>query len=448
MMFHRFYRSEFHRTDPDVLILIDHVSREMEFAQSLYDELIQRRLTVEIVTTKFNFHRLPFLYTPSVVITPWAYSDKEMRVFNLLRSRSGGHTCVINLHFEQITNNLSESFVVPRGVAKDCLHLAWSDSFSHLLERSGVGNEQILRFGNPKLDVYEKSEKMASRMELSSLFQLDTTKRWILIAGNAFHLLNATERDRFSSNGVDMDVLGRVGSNNTKALFEQLPRILPQLTSHEIIYRPHPSFSDREMRNPDIRALREGHPNFHLIFDGSISSWVTAVDVLMSFHSTSYLEAVKAKTLFALLRLHDLDQDVDYEDLRDWPVRITNVDQMHQIFTDPQSSRSSPKYSSKVEDIERKYFLLASASVSEKLATEVHHQIENGTLATSANKRRSVDLTILIVALLKLCANWLSEKSRVVRTLLVKSNSYRLNNLAYMSGKDAFDRNSIIKSEL
>ena len=82
----KFYKKQVKTFSPDVLILIDHIAREMEFAIILKDLIEEAGLSVEVVTTKFNIYRLPVIFKTDYVVTPWVYTNREANIFSRIKS--------------------------------------------------------------------------------------------------------------------------------------------------------------------------------------------------------------------------------------------------------------------------------------------------------------------------------------------------------------------------
>lgn len=66
----------------DVLILIEHVARELEIANQLMNLFAERGKKVIIDSIKFNKELKVIKYRADIIIVPWAYSNKEMNLFN------------------------------------------------------------------------------------------------------------------------------------------------------------------------------------------------------------------------------------------------------------------------------------------------------------------------------------------------------------------------------
>lgn len=433
-----FYNSECETFDPDVLILIDHIAREIETALTLKYELEKENLTCEIITSKFNFNRIPVLYTASWVVTPWLYTDREGRVLHLMRDRFGKPSKILNLHAEQVASENSKNFLIPESSALYCHHLSWSSEFTKILVDAGVESTAILEYGNPKLDIYRKKIDDNLKLKLSEKFNLDINKSWVIIVGNAFHLFNDVEKMRFEENGVDIKIMGEIGKRNTLKLFEIMPEILSQLKNVEVIYRPHPCFASRDLVFMPLLNLVKKYDNFHVLYEGSISSWINAASRVVSFHSTAYLEAISAKKIYGRLFLEPVDNSIDVEDLINWPISLKSKEDILCFIRD--EAFAANDYKRRINKLEKKYYIHSDFQVSER----IRDFIRNNEVSINYYQPKFMwRFKNLFKFYCKFLANIIFDKSSLLRHWALISSDYRINNLVYMSGVDAFNREKI-----
>ena len=277
------YKNEFYLKNPDVLILIEHIVRELEVACLLKVALEKKGLNVRIDTVNFNKERLPLIYKPKIVILPWLYNDIEMDVFRFFKDENSMSSYIINMHHEPITNKDSEEFIIPKGAAKDVYHLCWGREFKNLLKNNGCKEETLLEFGSPRQDFYfgELQGISRCRKSLSEDFSLDLDKRWFLFVANSFHLHTDKQKEYYASIGVDVYGIGKVGAENTYHFFDYVDNYLSNNMDVEFIYRPHPSGVMLEENIKQHKILQEKHKNYHVIFDGAIRDWIINVEGLI-----------------------------------------------------------------------------------------------------------------------------------------------------------------------
>jgi len=423
----KFYRNECDTYSPDVLILVDHIGREMEFAKSLLSALRLQDISVEIITTKFNLYRIPYLYRAYVVVTPWVYTDREAEIFYSVKNPKGNGTAlVVNLHCEQIAGDASDAFLLPRGKAIDCYHISWSKLFSDKLMACGVKSSKILEYGNPKLDEYKKPSS-------------DNKEKVVLIAGNAFHLLTDSERSRFASNGVNISGIGDSGKKN----YEELILVLDDIVSHYkdfiFVYRPHPSFMARELKNSHLKNLTEKYNNFKIDLNKSISHYMIKSVLVLSFHSTSYLEAVASNTPFAVIRFEDVHPSDELHDLIDWPYIIRHKSDLIKLMNLGLDLKDDLLKEEKYKSIRDKYFICGE-SVTDRMSTFVEYMVKKIDSRSKYTSPLKVKFVHNVLFIIKLLTNLMSFRFPGVRRMMLSFGDYRIQNLVYMWGNDSFDK--------
>lgn len=425
---YKFYKNECNSYEPDVLILIDHINREMQFASILKDRLTKVGIKTEIITTKFNLHRIPILYKSNIIITPWIYTNRESELFcSIYKPNSKQNALVINLHCEQIAGEASSRFLLPKGNAIKCKHISWSTSFTRKLKKVGVSEIDILEFGNPKLDYYRK-------------FQKNKNCKNVLIVGNAFHLLTREEEQRFRSNGINIEGIGRSGRLNYEKLVNLLPQILLDYPRLNFVYRPHPSFANRDCINPDLVTLARKYSNFRIEHKGAISEAMSQAAVMLSFHSTSYLESAMTGIPYATIRFEPIPESDNLEDLDDWPVSISNLADFKQTLDDALDNSLNPRLEERYALLRNKYYMNSDLSVAESVAELATKALEMNQSGHGVNLPLSKKLRFAALFSVKLAINYLSTRSNSIRRWLISHKDYRIQNLAYMWGDDAFDK--------
>ena len=418
----KFYKKQVKTFSPDVLILIDHIAREMEFAIILKDLIEEAGLSVEVVTTKFNIYRLPVIFKTDYVVTPWVYTNREANIFSRIKSKNKeSYAQVINLHFEQISGEASKDFMMPKDLAKICWHLSWSKDFSTELLKLGIPRNSILEFGTPKLDKYPNQ-----KIKHNSINQ-------VLIAGNAFHLWEELELSRFQKNGFNVYELSRVGKLNLRFFLNDLEEGLKNYPEINFIYRPHPQFAERDHNYGDFKRLLSMYQNFNFDTNVNIRNALLESDMLISFHSTSYLEAVKSNIPYIIYRYEDLKKEDELDDLKDWPIKLSEEVSLVELL---KSNNINERLETKYNQIKNKYFI-SDIGVADRLMRII---IDKETLQYSMPKNLLIELKNNFIAVFLYMFNMMSERSSMFKDFLIKHNDFKVNNLAYRHGRDFFER--------
>ena len=315
----------------DVLILYEHINRELESALFLQKCLEKRGYTAHVAHVGWDEGPAKIKYQTRLIVTPWCYDGKDIQtVCNYRSCASSGKLKLLNIHCEQITSDDAMQFLLPSGEAKEIYHVAWGDFFKEQLMSVGVKEERICVAGSSRLDFFRKecSAISKSRAELAEEFSLDESRKWVLLVGNfsaAFcsdETIENLERRGYSNIRAQVDIAKRTYPN----VLDWYDAILAQFSQSglEFIYRPHPS----ELISDQLKSLEEKYENFRVIRDYSIRDWFVTCDVAFSWNSTSAVEAASAEIPIYALRpipipenlafpiLESVEQILDLEQFR------------------------------------------------------------------------------------------------------------------------------------
>lgn len=311
------------KIETDVLILIEHKARELETAVLLKYFLEKNGLKVIIDSIKFHKESIVLKYKPEIAIVPWAYSNKEVDLFRNF-NRFGNNTIIVNMHHEQISNDGSDAFIVPREDAKKTMHVSWGNNYTQKLLDVNCKSDSIIQCGNPRLDFYKHSLRKLSKSkeELSKMYNLDNSKKWILFIANSFHLLSENQININLAKGVDIEEQISVSIDNRNAFLKYANEYLEENDDSIFIYRPHPSYAHLDKETPEITELCKINKNFRCISENSIRDWIINSDICMSFHSTSVIECAVANTPFYLFRITELSSEKDYRFFNNYKYKI------------------------------------------------------------------------------------------------------------------------------
>lgn len=299
----------------DVLILYEHINRELESALFLQKVLEERGYTAHVAHVGWDEGPAKIQYQTRLIVTPWCYDGKDIRtICNYKSCAPSGKLKLLNIHCEQITSDEAMKFLLPAGEAKDIYHIAWGEFFKEQLMSVGVKEERICVAGSSRLDFFRRecSAISKSREELAKEFSLDESRKWVLLVGN----FSAA----FCSEETIANLEGR-GYSNIRAQVDIAKRTYPEVlnwydaileqfseSNMEFIYRPHPS----ELMSDQLKALEEKYENFRVIRDYSIRDWFVTCDVAFSWNSTSAVEAASAEIPTYALRPVHIPEDLAF----------------------------------------------------------------------------------------------------------------------------------------
>jgi surface carbohydrate biosynthesis protein len=273
----------------DFLILYEHKVRELENICLLKVELENRGYEVEIYNINDQIKLKHFISKPKVVITPWLYSDREVK---LILSKFGSDIKIVNLQWEQVLSEKWEKngFHNPRGIAQNTYHLCWGKANRDRLINSGVEPKNAIIAGPLHMDFFHPSFKTYyySKDDIARKYKLDGEKKWVLYI-SSFTLVNMSNSNlnsiekRFNTSIRDYQSVMKVSKEKTLKWIEGL---LSKNKDIVYIYRPHPN----EREDKTLLKMEKDYPNFRLISDLSVKQWITVCEFIDTWFSTSVAE--------------------------------------------------------------------------------------------------------------------------------------------------------------
>ena len=326
------------RQDIDVIILIEHVVRELDITCAVRHLLEKRGLSVAIASTIWNVEETIQKYNPRVVGLPYCHSVNDPGIREVVPAWKDA--VFLNLAYEQIFTKINQPYKSPRDEfsSKQAYHLAWGDFFQDYLKSYAVPAENITVTGNPVYELYRDPYKayFEPREILAKKYNLNPDKKWVLIPENygaAFY--SDYKIHEFILAGISPDVA--YGYREfARASFDQavmwwykagLSREI------ELIVRPRPAVAKERFRKACEAVVGSLPDHFHLIKDGTVREWILASDVMLSSYSTSLIEAAVAhKNVFMI-------EPVPFPDyvMADWyqwiPKLETSDDFLDAVFT-------------------------------------------------------------------------------------------------------------------
>jgi len=298
----QFYRQplgSMSRQNVDVIILIEHVVRELDITCAVKYLLENRGLSVAVASTIWNVEETIQKYNPRVVGLPYCHSVNDPGIREVVPAWKDA--VFLNLAYEQIFTKINQPYKSPRDEfsRKHAYHLAWGDFFADYLKSYEVPEQSITVTGNPVYELYRDPYKayFEPRETLAQKYQLDPDKKWVLIPENygaAFY--SDYKIHEFILAGISPEVA--YGYREfARASFDQaviwwykagLSREI------ELIVRPRPAVARDRFRRACEAVVGTLPEHFHVIKDGTVREWILASDVMLSSYSTSLIEAAVA----------------------------------------------------------------------------------------------------------------------------------------------------------
>lgn len=427
--------------EKSVLILIEHVARELESAVLMKYFFEKKSYKVIIDSIKFHKEKVVLKYNPDIIIVPWAYTNKEVDLFRSFRKKNK-KVIILNMHHEQISNDGSDSFIIPQQDAKEILHLSWGNNFTDKLLMNRCSSDTILTCGNPRLDFYKKDLIRISdtKFNIAKKYNLDENKKWVLFIANSFHLWTEEQIRVNLDKGVDIEEQLICSINNRKDFLKYIDKYLTENDDVEVIYRPHPSFAHIEENLEEINNISKKHQNFKCISKHSIRDWILNCDLSISFHSTSVIESCVANKEFYLMRSYELSKDKDYRFFNNYEYVIRNYDDLYNAI----KSKNKFDYTNFIKEMEEYISLNLNEYSSEKLVEYIdcmYKDIEN--YYTKIDFKITSHIKNYGYCLIKNLI-FIFGKISSVKKYLLNKNDLRLFNLFYQ-GDDYFTQEDINK---
>ena len=308
----------------DVLILIEHVARELESACLLKYEFERHGYSVVIEGAFPNREMLPLKYRVKILVTPWYYTGTKIVSCFLKYSPDA---IIVNLHHEQYSVAKNTS-LIPHGDALKVFHTAWGQAYTDQLLEAGCEEEKIIKSGNVRLDFFRKplSHVYCSKDELSKEFNLDLKKKWILFIADSSHLLESYQLGTNDS-GYNHNENRAKAIENRKQFLAYADNYLSKYKDVIFIYRPHPAYANKDLEQSDLKELCKKYPeNFVVLFKYALNTWLAHSDMCMSFISSSLVECYLASTPYYLFRVKLLPKENDYKFFYDFEYTIGDYD--------------------------------------------------------------------------------------------------------------------------
>lgn len=427
------------RSKGKVLILIEHVARELESAVLIKHFMQKKGYNVIIDSIKFHKESIILKYSPNIVIVPWAYTNKEVDLFRSFLKKNK-KIIILNMHHEQISNEGSDSFIIPQDDAKKILHLSWGSKFSKKLLENGCNQNTIIQVGNPRLDFYKKEliKISENKSRLAEMYGLNPSKKWVLFIANSFHLLTPNQIKINLDKGVDIEEQIESSIRNRREFLDYVDKYLSENDDIEFIYRPHPSFAHVDEKSEEIVLLEKKYKNFKCISKNSIRDWIINSELSISFHSTSIIECCISGNEFYLMRKFKLDEKKDYEFFTDYEYTIKSYNDFKSAIEGKILFNYNKFKNDIKEDIDLNIDAYSAELITEKL-DYMYCKLDE--YYTNINFKYTAHFKVVVYSIIKKFIYKLS-KFKCIEDFMINKNDIRLYNLLY-KGNDYFDYTDI-----
>ena len=282
------------------LALIEHVDRELDLVCLLKVLLKQRRgIDLEIANLYADAPLTLAGPPPATVLTPFFYAVEDVVVKDYVEAWP--QTRFVNLAWEQLFYPSHQQIKAPRDkfTRKKVTHLAWSEAFVDYLLDQGVLPDRAVLVGHALYRLYREPYRayFESRAALAREFGLDASKRWVFVPENyRWAFFTDSKLRKLVRRGPEAAALFEMRDycRRSLAALMQWCDALARRGEVEVIFRPRPATSLKEITAFAAEVFKDGRPAFALIKGRSARDWVMASDIVASSYSTVLIEGALA----------------------------------------------------------------------------------------------------------------------------------------------------------
>jgi surface carbohydrate biosynthesis protein len=295
----------------DFVFYYEHWQRELYGILLLKAEMEKRGYTVQLseycIDKKKDFIRM--FYQPEVVVFPWIYSNIDIQRSNYFYKKVNK---IVNLQSEQIYSprTMENGFFLPKQKAKNVYHVCWGKNMYDLFLKAKVDEKNLLLTGSINLDINNSRFKSVflGKKEIAQSFNMDPRKKWIIFFSNfKFPLLKKNQLIEYEKKSNGVLELNKLMNKAKEKTIQYIERFLSVNNDFIIIYRPHPI----EPFSKELANMQKKFSNFRYISDYTIQQWIKVCDKILTWNSTSAVDAfIKGKPV-GLLRPEKIPEYYD-----------------------------------------------------------------------------------------------------------------------------------------
>lgn len=289
----------------DFLILYEEKVRELESACLLKNQLekIGYKVKIDLI---YSFRKN--FCNAKVLIMPHLYND--LQIYQFVSKFKKRRCIIINLQFEQVIRKIDseKGYGIPTGDAVNSVVFCWGKHEANRYSPESKQRKYItgclpMDFNLPKYDAV-----FLTRNQLFEKYGINPTKKTILFI-SSFMLADKNDDDitlLYGDNNDHIKIFSEISSKSKIKTIEYLNKISTEFDCN-VIYRPHPA----EYSDPQLLNITKINHNFFVISSDSIRQWIRASDYLVSWFSTSIIDAYFAEKKCIVLRPFNIPPDLD-----------------------------------------------------------------------------------------------------------------------------------------
>lgn len=160
----------------------------------------------------------------------------------------------------------------------------------------------------------EFSSFFLSRKQLSTEFNLDESKEWVLFISSFSYANRSKEEIRHLSKlNPNASSFAEISNKSYNIILSWFENAIQKHPNKEFIYRKHPS----EINNNHLFILEQKYDNFHCIDSYSMRQWTIIVDTIYNWFSTSLADVYFANKSCFILRPIEIPSRMDVSIMSD-----------------------------------------------------------------------------------------------------------------------------------
>jgi hypothetical protein len=298
----------------DVVILIEHVARELDVACAVKHLLESHHdLSVEVLSVQTAAPWAVRNLDPRIAVVPFCMRVNEAYTKDFLRRWPG--VLILNLAWEQLIYKAFVDGKLPSDPfsREYAFHHVWSDMRAEQLVELGVPRDHVFVNGQPAYGLYLEPyrNRFPTREELAERHGLDPELRWVLFPENyGWGFYPPMRIDSLLAQGLERERIDRLVAfcRDSLAVVLRWCARLAREGGVEMIVRPRPATLVSDFRDALVAAVGEPPAHLHLLKEGSAREWILAADTVFSSYSTTLIEsAVAGKRPFMVAPIPMID---------------------------------------------------------------------------------------------------------------------------------------------
>lgn len=315
--------------DIDVLLVFEHITRELETCLSLKLELSRLNISSEIVPLHYNKYETHLRFRPKLVVLPFLNSSND---YTLARIRKiyGDSVIGLNLHHEQLYNEGTKRFMMPKDEYSRCVyHLSWTKSFAKDLEDAGVASQKIRVLRNPRFDsMWLKSSALDFKYieNFDEVIFFPTTFAWAFVPEDYFLKLGNINEETFRR-------MKMVTTETAREYFVTIRNLAKKYPNKLFMVRPHPyeDVSYFRLKFKEYTGLESIPDNIKIERKGNVYDWIKISSIVIGWCTTTNVEAAVAGKCSLIYHPVNYPDDMKLSFFNDFNI-LTSAEQLVSII--------------------------------------------------------------------------------------------------------------------